>query len=666
MPQPSLTLTASSLTVTVGTPVSLSAMGCVGTVTWSTGANGNTVSVSPTNPSNVYSATCTTGPGCTKVASITVNTQPSASLVVVSTTVCYGSSATLVASGCNGNVTWNTGTTGNTLVTPVLTASTNYTATCTTGTGSTTSAAGTATVMPQPSLTLTALPNLTVVVVSSLTLVANGCVGGNLRWSTGATTAQLVITPTATTLYSATCTTGPGCRAIASLRVGLVPTTLEITTTNTVICAGQPTSLSALTCGADLRWSTGATTRSITINPTVTTVYSVTCSDDIRTATASSTVTVMPTPSVSLTASNTGLTVGQSATLTASGCSSGTLVWSTGVTGVVSIVVSPTVTTTYTVTCSTGAQCSATASVLIGVGQAPKLALTKAVSKTRAQLGDIISYTVTLANTGGVSATNVVVRDSLSAGIAVVPGSAMASVGSVTLGSPTSTWVIGNLPGGATATFIFSASVLTEGVVYNTASIPGNTTTVCTTIPVKFCKDDVIRLALTAPAGYASYQWYRNGVAIALATSQSYTATEVGDYSVQVNQGQCPSGSCCPAVIELDSIPVISLLPKSPSCVGGQPRNDGTLTVVGLGLNTAQYSYAISEGSSFTVTNPTLAVVPANGVIATNLVGDRTYTVRIYNGLGCYRDVTVQVVTNCQCPADSCVPVVIKKIRKRV
>ncbi|MVM39141.1 hypothetical protein GO730_18990 [Spirosoma sp. HMF3257] len=185
MPQAVLSLQASATLVTVGSPLSLSAIGCVGTVNWSTGATGATLSVTPASPTNTYSATCTTGPGCFTTASITVNTAPPASLVVLSATVCYGNSATLVASGCTGTVTWSNSTTGLTLITPALTNSTSYTATCTTGTGSTTTAVGTVTVMPQAVLSLQASATL-VTVGSPLSLSAIGCVG-TVNWSTGAT-----------------------------------------------------------------------------------------------------------------------------------------------------------------------------------------------------------------------------------------------------------------------------------------------------------------------------------------------------------------------------------------------------------------------------------------------------------------------------------------------
>ncbi|WP_177226032.1 hypothetical protein, partial [Arsenicibacter rosenii] len=114
------------------------------------------------------------------------------------------------------------------------------------------------------------------------------------------------------------------------------------------------------------------------------------------------------------------------------------------------------------------------------------------------------------------------------------------------------------------------------------------------------------------PAGYVRYQWFRRSgtsqeVLVYDGEVSSYTATAAGEYRVVVNdiQGKCPDLSCCPAIIEEDSIPAFTVLARSPTCVSNQPQANGTLTVMGLGMNVSGYRYALSEGSSFTVANPT-------------------------------------------------------------
>ena len=54
-----------------------------------------------------------------------------------------------------------------------------------------------------------------------------------------------------------------------------------------------------------------------------------------------------------------------------------------------------------------------------------------------------------------------------------------------------------------------------------------------------------------------TYQWYKDGVAIVGAMSDTYTATEVGTYTYTVDgagpTGDCVGELCCPVVIEEDS-----------------------------------------------------------------------------------------------------------------
>ena len=678
MPQPVLSLQASSTNVTVGTPVSLSAIGCVGTLTWSTGQNGSTISVTPTNASNTYSATCTTGPGCTTTATVTVNTQPAASLVVASATVCYGSSATLTASGCNnGTVTWSNNTTGNSLITPNLSQTTNYTATCTTQTGSATSVMGTVTVMSPVSLTVsrTSLSGGT-----SVTVSARGCSNGTLTWSTGSADngkTSIIVPATVNSLYSVTCVSGPGCIATGRIFVGSGSGgTNEFTVNDALICSGQSATLVTSACAGTVSWLgngiAGQTTSSVIVNPAQTTTYTAICTNGSNALEAEALVTVTQTPALTISASSLTLTAGQSGALAVAGCQSGTLNWSTGSgdDGKTSIVISPMATTVYTVTCTTGPQCVGTAQITIFTGQqlSPQLNLKKLVSKTKGKIGDVVSYTVILFNTGNGPAINTVVRDSISAGVIIIPASATVSAGTFSQGTPVSSWSVATLPANATATLTFSASLTTEGIAYNTAKIPGITETVCTSVPYKVCKGSAFSFELEAPVGYTSYQWLKDGIQVYSGPLNSFTATETGEYSVSVDNvpGLCPSGSCCPVIIEADSIPLYTALPKAPTCVSNQPNTDGSITLLGLGASPSSYSFAISQGTSFTAVNPALQAIPANGIIATNLAGDRPYVVRVYNALGCYRDVRVDLVNNCQCPAEICVPVIIRKTKSRL
>ena len=126
----------------------------------------------------------------------------------------------------------------------------------------------------------------------STTLTASG--GGNYLWSTGATTAAITVSPTATTTYTATVSQG-SC-------VNLVSRTVTVTTTPVPnptalpagICAGQSSTITA-SGGGTYVWNNGATTSSITVSPAATRTFSVTVNNGGCIGTGSVVLTVSPT-----------------------------------------------------------------------------------------------------------------------------------------------------------------------------------------------------------------------------------------------------------------------------------------------------------------------------------------------------------------------------------
>jgi hypothetical protein len=158
-----------------------------------------------------------------------------------------------------------------------------------------------------------------------------------------------IVTPTANTSYSVYGTNAFGCvsptPAISNITVNPVP---SVTLTGpTAMCLGQTITLTGW--GAPTySWSTGALTSSISISPLVNTTYTIYGISPAGCGGSAvvRTITVNPIPSVSVAAASTLVCKGETIILTASGVD--TYSWNTGAL-TVSIVVSPSVNTSYTV-----------------------------------------------------------------------------------------------------------------------------------------------------------------------------------------------------------------------------------------------------------------------------------------------------------------------------
>ena len=158
-------------------------------------------------------------------------------------------------------------------------------------------------------LTINTLPSVTVSVSAgticvgeSTTITASGA--STYSWSNGETGSSITVSPTTTTLFTATGTDSNGCTSAGSttITVNALPT-VEISGTLTY-CAGGSTTLTATAGLSSYLWSTGATTQAITVSTAGSYTVTGTDSNGCSATSSASTVTELPLDTATVTYSS--------------------------------------------------------------------------------------------------------------------------------------------------------------------------------------------------------------------------------------------------------------------------------------------------------------------------------------------------------------------------
>jgi hypothetical protein len=348
------TITVNSGTICSGKVFTINPSGAV-SYTYSSGSN----TVSPLSNSS-FTIIGTSAQGCsnTALSSVTVNTTPT--ITVNSGTLCSGKVFTINPTGA----TSYTYSSGSNTVSPLSNSS--YTIIGASAQG----------------CTNTAISNLTVNTTPTINVSGGSvCPGGSFTFNpSGANTYTYsngqVVTPVSTTNYTISGSSAQGCTATPVVATVIYTNnlTVSISGSNTV-CSGQPLTLTA-NGASSYTWNTGSTASIITPSPTSNTTYSVVGSSGTCSNNAIVSVTVNANPTVTTVSNNSLICLGQSASLTANGASS--YVWNPSGSGA-TIVITPTVTSSYTVTGTDGNGCSNVAVVIQNVSLCTDLNM---VSKT--------------------------------------------------------------------------------------------------------------------------------------------------------------------------------------------------------------------------------------------------------------------------------------------
>lgn len=586
---PGPSITVNSAAICSGQTVSLTALGGT-TYTWSVGATSTGVNTADASPAITTSYTVTgTTAGCSGTAVSTVTVTSTPTITVNSPVICLGQTAGLIANG-GTTYTWSSGavSTGTNTANASPASSTTYTVTGTTSGCSATAIS---------SVTVNSVPVITVnspAICSGQTanLIANG--GVSYTWSAGAASTGINTadaSPVSTTSYTVTGTTS-GCSATAVSTV-TVTTSPTITVNSPTICEGDTASLTA-SGGTTYVWSAGATstgTNTASASPSSTASYTVTGTASGCSTTAVSTVTVTPLPNI--TVNSPSICPGQTAILIASGGT--TYTWSAGAvsTGVDQAEATPSSTTTYTVTGTTGS-CSDTAMATVTVGAG----LIVTVNSPTICAGDtanlIANGGTTYSWSAGASSTGVNTADASP--------------------SVTTSYTVTGTTAGCTGTAVSTVTV--------------------TSLPIITVNSPVICAGTTASltaSGGTTYSWSSGVTSTGVNTGDASPAITTS-YTVTGTSGSCSNTAI--ATVTVDSVLLVTV--NSPTiCEGltaGLTANGGSSYVwsagaTSTGINTADASPVITTNYTVTATSgtcsgsatSTVTVIPAPNITVNSL-----------------------------------------------
>ncbi len=511
--------------------------------------------------------------------------------------ICPGETVTLTAVGV-GTILWSTGATTRSInVVPAST--TTYTVSVTSTDNCTLVANKIIVVNPIPvGLINTSIASngSTICAGKGIILTATG--GGTYKWNTPLqqTTASVNVSPIITTTYIVTVTSAQGCSATASRQiiVNSLPTPLLAAGSNN-LCAGGSTTLSVngLAAGQTYTyaWNTTPVTTTATVNvtpPVGTTTYIVTVTNvNGCTATSSASIVVNAIPIVAI-SGTTPVCAGTVVKLKATGGTS--YLWQAPPpNNRDSIFVTPTApSSTYTVTVTNAAGCTASGTKQIVVNVLPNAA----ISGPNATCN---GASVTLTASGG---TSYLWANGLGTNATINP----------TPTAPSTTYTVtvtnGNGCSASTSQVVTVNSNPTATISGTTSICQGETTT------------------LTASGG-GTYAWNTNPTQ----TTAAITVSTAGTYTVTVTTGANCTATAS-VVVTVKPIPTFSVNTPAPICAGAS----STLTVTG----------APSGSTYIWNTTPTAQTTAA---ITVSPTATTTYTVTVTNN-GCSANTSRTITVN--------------------
>jgi gliding motility-associated-like protein len=612
-----LNMTVNSPTICPNQTVTLTASGAT-TYTWNTGPTTSTINVSPSS-TTIYTINGTSGLcSGTRTTVVTVSSQPT--IAVASTSICSGNSTTLTATGAS-NYTWNPGgqTTTSIVVSPTITTTYSITGSNGACTNSTTASVNVTTTPTLTANSNTVCPN------QVATFTATGAT--NYTWSPGNISGTtFTISPSLTTTVAVIGANGI-CTSQITRTVTVSPSP-TIAVSNQTICPTQTVTLTA-SGASTYTWNTGPTTSTISVSPSSQTIYTVTGSLGNCTSVQTATVSVASQPTITVTSAS--ICSGNSATLTANGATSYT--WASGGQTTSSVVVTPSVNTTYTITGSNGV-CSSSTTANVNVTATPTLAVSSVTicptQTATLNVSGASSYTWSPGNINSSSYTIAPASNTVVTVIGASGNCSASTTASVTIGTGISITVNNaTICAGQTASLVASGAssyTWSSGANTNTLNVNPTTTTVYTisgtsgacsginTATVNVVSQPTISVSsvsicsgssatLTA-SGASNYTWNPSAQTSASITDSPNSTTI---YTITGTNGVCTNTTT--ATINVTTTPTVAV--SSVTICTAQ-----TATLTASGATNYTWTPGNSIGNTFTlspISNTVVTVIGANG-----------------------------------------------------
>ncbi|MCF8270001.1 MAG: T9SS type A sorting domain-containing protein, partial [Crocinitomicaceae bacterium] len=160
--------------------------------------------------------------------------------------------------------------------------------------------------------------------------------------------------------------------------------------------------------------------------------------------------------------------------------------------------------------------------------------------------------------------------------------------------------------------------------------------------PTSFCNGNTVVLTASNNANAVVYQWRKNGVNITGATSQSYTATQPGTYTVVIANQACPSTSAVVSngiYVNVFPTPNPWIYSSSTTVSPGSPST--LYTILGIGLSYQWYKVFFGN-SMFAIPGATQSTYTTSS--------SGIFRVKVTNMYGCWKYSNGISISNTQMP----------------